>query len=136
MRISDWSSDVCSSDLLYFIPSDSRTYPAAIPAGPVVVTRVVDHRQATMYSPRFTYVVQVPNVPAATQGTDARELYAAGSVPKDYRFWETYTTAVCADCRQEVTYANTKVLSEPVQREGKTYHGMTTRSERRVCATH
>lgn len=123
-------------DELYFIPSKDRTHGAYIPAGPVVVTRVVDHGEPTPYSPRFTYVVQVPNVPAATQGTDDRELYAAGSVPKDYRFWETYTTAICADCRAEVTYANTKTVETPVVREGKTYHGQATHTSRRICAHH
>lgn len=123
-------------DELYFIPSATRVHGAHIPAGKVVVTKVVDHVQATMYSPRFTYVVQVPNVPAATQGTDDSELFAPGSVPTDYRFWETYTTAICADCRQPVAYANSKIVSEPVVREGKTYHGMTTHTERRVCAHH
>ena len=123
-------------DELYFIPSADRQFPAFIPAGKVVVTRVVDHVQATMYSPRFTYVVQVPGIPAATQGTDDSELHAPGSVPEDCRFWETYTTAICAECRQPVAYANTKIVSEPVKHEGKVYHGMTTSVERRVCATH
>lgn len=123
-------------DELYFIPSDKRTYPAAIPAGKVVVKRVVDHVQATAYSPRFTYVVQVENVPAATQGTDATELYAPGSVPRDYRFWETYTGVPCADCRKDVSYANSKIVSEPIVRSGAIFPGMPTRAERRVCVKH
>jgi hypothetical protein len=127
-------------DVLYFIPSRDRKAPSYIPAGPVHVIRVVDHVQATMYSPRFTYVVQVPGVQAATQGTDARELYAAGSVPQDYRFWETYTNAVCQeqDCRKDVSYANSKIVREPIVRPAgqPVYPGMITAVERRVCAHH
>lgn len=123
-------------DELYFIPCKERQFPAYIPAGEVVVTKVVDHGQATMYSPRFTYVVQVSNVPAATQGTDTTELHKVGEVPKDYRIWATYTTAICADCRAEVTYANSKIVSEPIPRTGPTYYGMATTRERRVCAHH
>lgn len=123
-------------DRLYFIPSKERQYPAFIPADEVVVKKVVDHGQATAYSPRFTYVVQLVDVPTATQGTDATELHKIGEVPVDHRFEWTYKTAICADCRQPVTYANTKIVSEPIQREGKAYHGMATTAERRVCAKH
>jgi hypothetical protein len=123
-------------DELYFIPSKSRTYPAAIPAGKVVVAKVVDHQQATAWAPRFSYVVQIEGVPASTQGTDASELFAPGSVPVDYRFWETYTTAVCGECRQPVAYANTKIVTEPILRDGPTYPGMCTHTSRRVCAHH
>lgn len=123
-------------DELYFIPSKSRTVTCAIPAGKVIVKRVVDHGEPTMYAPRFSYVVQIEGVPAATQGTDASELFAAGSVPVDYRFWETYTTAICADCRQPVAYANTKIVTEPILRDGPTYPGMCTHESRRVCAHH
>jgi hypothetical protein len=123
-------------DELYFISSADRQFPAFIPSGKVIVTRVVDHCIETPYSPRFSYVVQVPSIPAATQGTDDRELYEIGAVPADERFWETKQTAVCADCGKAVAYANTKIVSEPVKREGKVYPGMATSVERRVCAHH
>lgn len=127
-------------EVLYYIPSRDRKHPSYIPAGPVHVIRVVDHVQATMYSPRFTYVVQVPGVAGATQGTDASELHAPGAVPQDYRFWETYTNAVCQDrgCRQDVSYANSKIVKEPIIRPAgqPVYPGMITAVERRVCAHH
>jgi hypothetical protein len=121
-------------DELYFLPGQ-RPHGYCVPAGPVVVTKVVDHVQATAYAPRFSYVVQIPGVPAATQGTDASELHAPGSVPVDYRFPETYDKAVCADCHKSVTYANTKIVSEPIHRDGPVYPGMCTRRERRVCVS-
>lgn len=119
-------------DALYFLPGE-RPNGTSIPAGPVVVTKVVDHVQATAYAPRFSYVVQIPGIPAATQGTDASELHAPGSVPVDYRFPETYDKAVCADCKKSTTYANTKIVCEPIHRDGPVYTGMATRRERRVC---
>jgi hypothetical protein len=120
---------------MYFIPSAKRTSPAYIPAGKVVVAKVVDHGQETQWAPRFSYVVYVKDLAAATQGTDASELFAPGSVPKDYRFWETYTTAVCGDCGESVAYANTKIVSEPIHRDGPVYAGMCTTREKRVCVS-
>lgn len=127
-----------AGDEVYFLPSRDRKHPAYIPAGKVIVKRVVDHVQATMYSPRFTYVVQVVGIPEATQGAISDELHKAGSVPEDYRFWETYTNAVCADCRQDVTYANSKIVREAIVRvvSQPVYPGMMTHIERRVCAEH
>lgn len=122
-------------DKLYFLPGE-RKHGYRCPAGEVVVTRVIDHGEPTLYAPRFSYVVQVPGISATAQGTTADELHEIGKVPMDYRFDETVMTAICADCRQQVTYANTKIVSEPVVREGKTYHGQTTTRERRVCAHH
>lgn len=116
----------------YFLPVD-RTHGYACPAGEVEVIRVVDHGEPTLWSPRFTYVVQVPGVPATSQGTDNRELHHLGKVPTDYRVWATYTTAICADCRKPVAYANTKIVSEPIHRDGPVYAGMCTVAERRVC---
>lgn len=127
-------------DVLYFLPSKDRKYPSYIPAGLVHVIRVVDHVAATAWAPRFTYVVQIPGVAGATQGTDASELHAHGAVPQDYRFWETYTNAVCQDqdCRKDVSYANSKIVKEPVVRPAgqPVYPGMITAVERRVCAHH
>ena len=121
-------------DKLYFIPLE-RPHGYRCPAGEVVVTKVVDHVEATAYSPRFTYVVQVPGVAATSQGTDARELHKIGEVPVDYRFEWTYITAICADCGAAPTYANTKIVEEPIVREGKTYPGMATHKAKRVCAS-
>ncbi|AUG87173.1 hypothetical protein HOS58_gp41 [Streptomyces phage Attoomi] len=61
---------------LEFVPSPERTHGTYIPAGPVVVKRVVDHGPEAEYHPggRYTYVVQVPNVPQATQGAGESEL--------------------------------------------------------------
>jgi len=121
-------------DELYFLPGQ-RPHGYCVPAGPVVVTKVVDHVEATAWAPRFSYVVQIPGVPAATQGTTASELHAPGSVPVDYRFDETYMTAICGDCGGTPTYANTKIVSEPIHRDGPVYPGMCTTKERRVCVS-
>lgn len=127
-------------DTLYFIPKD-RPHGYCVPAGEVVVTKVVDHVEATAWAPRFSYVVQVPGVPAATQGTDASELHKPGSVPVDYRIWATHTTAICSDCRKAVTYANSKIVSEPIEYKNEdgspkpVYYGMPTVKERRVCVS-
>jgi hypothetical protein len=53
----------------------------------------------------------------------------------DYRFEWTYITAICADCGAAPTYANTKIVEEPIVREGKTYPGMATHKAKRVCAS-
>lgn len=119
---------------LYFLPKD-RPHGYRCPAGPVVVARVIDHGEPTPYAPRFSYVVQVPGIPATGQGTDASELHAPGSVPVDYRFQDTYTTAKCSDCGGYPTYANTKIVSEPIERAGKVYPGMCTTREKRVCVS-
>lgn len=119
-------------DKLYFLPGE-RPHGYRCPAGEVEVVRVVDHVQATAYAPRFSYVVQVPGIAATSQGTDASELYAPGSVPVDYRFPETYDKAICGRCKGSVTYANTKIVSEPILRTGPTYYGQCTRREMRVC---
>lgn len=116
----------------YFLPVD-RTHGYACPAGEVEVIRVVDHGEPTLWSPRFTYVVQVPGVPATSQGTDNRELHHLGKVPTDYRVWATYTTAVCGSCKKQVAYANTKIVSEPIKHDGPVYAGMCTVKETRVC---
>ncbi|QKY79579.1 hypothetical protein SEA_PHTOWN_96 [Streptomyces phage PHTowN] len=122
-------------DKLYFIPLE-RPHGYACPAGEVEVVRVIDHGEPTLYSPRFTYVVQVPGVPASSQGTDHRELHKIGEVPVDYRFEWTYLTAICSDCRQNVTFANSKIVEEPILREGPVYPGMATVKAKRVCAHH
>lgn len=121
-------------DELYFLPKD-RAHGYRCPAGPVVVARVIDHGEPTPYAPRFSYVVQVPGIPATGQGTDASELHAPGSVPVDYRFQDTYTTAICGTCGGAPTYANTKIVSEPIERAGKVYPGMCTTREKRVCVS-
>jgi hypothetical protein len=122
-------------DELYFIPAE-RPSGYRCPAGPVVVARVIDHGEPTPYAPRFSYVVQVPGVPATGQGTDASELHKIGSVPVDYRFQDTYITAICSDCKASPTYANTKIVEEPILRDGPVYPGMATISAKRVCAHH
>lgn len=122
-------------DKLYFLPGQ-RPHGYVCPAGEVVVTKVVDHVEATAYAPRFSYVVQVPGIAATSQGTTASELHAPGSVPVDYRFDMTYMTAICSDCGAAPTYANTKIVSEPIHRDGPVYAGMCTVKERRVCAHH
>jgi hypothetical protein len=123
-------------DKLYFLPGE-RPHGYVCPAGEVEVVRVVDHGDNVRFGQhRFTYVVQVPGIEATRQGTDASELHAPGSVPVDYRFEWTYLKTICADCRQEVTYANTKMRSEPIHHDGPVYPGMATRKEFRVCAHH
>jgi len=120
-------------DKLYFLPGE-RPHGYRCPAGEVEVTRVVDHGEFPRFgAQRFTYVVQVPGIAATSQGTDRTELHKPGEVPVDYRFPETYDKAICAHCRKGVTYANTKIVSEPIEREGKVYAGMCTRREFRVC---
>lgn len=121
-------------DKLYFLPGQ-RPHGYVCPAGEVEVVRVVDHDEPTLYSPRFTYVVQVPGIDATRQGTDASELYAPGSVPVDYRFEMTYLKTTCADCRQQVTYANTKLRREEIKHDGLVYPGMATHKEFRVCVS-
>jgi hypothetical protein len=122
-------------DKLYFLPGE-RPHGYVCPAGEVEVVRVVDHGEFPRFgAQRFTYVVQVPGIPATSQGTDRTELHAPGSVPVDYRFPETYDKAICARCKGSVTYANTKIVSEPIPgNHGPTYYGIATRREFRVCA--
>jgi len=122
-------------DKLYFLPGE-RPHGYVCPAGEIEVVRVVDHGDNVRFGQtRFTYVVQVPGIPATSQGTDHRELHAPGSVPVDYRFPETYDKAICSRCKGSVTYANTKIVSEPIPgRQGPTYYGIATRREFRVCA--
>ena len=122
-------------DELYFLPGE-RVHGYRCPAGPVVVTRVVDHGEPTAWSPRFSYVVQVPGVAATSQGTTASELHKIGEVPRDDRFDETIIKTICGQCRQPVTYANTKIVKEPIHREGPVYPGMATEVQRRVCGHH
>lgn len=123
-------------DKLYFLPGE-RPYGYRCPAGEVEVVRVVDHSEYRRFgTERFTYVVQVPGIEATRQGTDATELHAIGSVPVDYRFEWTYLTSKCPDCGGSPTYANTKIVTEPILRDGPTYPGMATNREKRVCAHH
>lgn len=123
-------------DKLYFVPGE-RPHGYRCPAGEVEVVRVVDHGEHRRFgTERFTYVVQVPGIEATRQGTDATELHEIGEVPVDYRFEWTYITAICADCGAAPTYANTKIVEEPIVREGKTYPGMATVKAKRVCAHH
>jgi hypothetical protein len=121
-------------DRLYFLPGE-RKNGYAVPAGEVDVIRVIDHIEPTPYAPRFSYVVQVPGIAAATQGTDDSELYVIGEVPVDMRFEWTYIKTTCHVCRQQVTYANTKMRREEILRDGPTYPGMATHKEYRVCAS-
>lgn len=122
-------------DKLYFLPGE-RPHGYRCPAGEVEVVRVVDHGDERRFGQhRFTYVVQVPGIEATRQGTDASELHAPGSVPVDYRFQDTYCTAKCSDCGGYPTYANTKIVSEPIERAGKVYPGMCTTREKRVCVS-
>lgn len=123
-------------DKLYFIPGE-RPHGYCCPAGEVEVVRVVDHGDNVRFGQtRFTYVVQVPGVPATSQGTDHRELHKIGEVPVDYRFEWTYLTAICADCGAAPSYANTKIVEEPILRDGPVYPGMATIKAKRVCAHH
>jgi len=122
-------------DKLYFLPGE-RPHGYVCPAGEVEVVRVIDHGEPTPYAPRFSYVVQVPGISATRQGTDASELYKIGEVPKDYRFEWTYLTAICGECKAQVTYANTKLVEEPIHHDGPVYPGMATVKQRRVCAHH
>lgn len=122
-------------DKLYFLPGE-RPHGYRCPAGEVEVTRVVDHGEFPRFgAQRFTYVVQVPGIAATSQGTDRTELHKPGEVPVDYRFPETYDKAICHTCRKSVTYANTKIVSEPIPRTGPTYYGQCTRREYRVCVS-
>jgi hypothetical protein len=45
------------------------------------------------------------------------------------------TETTCYDCKQPKALADTEIVTEPVIREGKTYHGMATSWQRRVCST-
>lgn len=126
-------------DRLYFLPGE-RPHGYVCPAGEVEVVRVIDHGDNVnpMWGQtRFTYVVQVPGIPATSQGTDHRELHKPGEVPVDYRFPETYDKAICARCKGGVTYANTKIVSEPIpgRESGPSYYGIPTRREYRVCVS-
>ncbi|QKY78638.1 hypothetical protein SEA_DRYAD_100 [Streptomyces phage Dryad] len=120
-------------DTLYFIPS-KRPHGYRCPAGEVEVVRVVDHKEATAYAPRFSYVVQVPGIAATSQGTDASELHKIGEVPRDDRFDDTVVRTQCGKCRKPVTYANTKIVTEPIHHDGPVYPGMCTQKQFRVCA--
>jgi hypothetical protein len=46
-----------------------------------------------------------------------------------------YMRTTCADCGQPVAYADTKLVDEPVRREGPTFPGMVTHVSRRICAS-
>lgn len=121
-------------DRLYFIPVASRIVGANISAGPVVVTRITDHADRDTEA-RYTYVVHAEGVPAAQQGTDANELHLLGEVPRDERWWMTWSTVVCSSCRDEVLFANTKIVQERVKEPHEIYHGQIAIVERRVCET-
>lgn len=43
------------------------------------------------------------------------------------------TTTICFDCRKTVQVGKTELVTDPIVREGKTYHGMATSVQRRVC---
>lgn len=45
-------------------------------------------------------------------------------------------TTNCGQCGEQVAYDDTKIVSVPVQREGRTYPGMATHTEKRICTTH
>jgi len=120
-------------DKLYFLPGE-RPHGYVCPAGEVEVVRVVDHGEHRRFgTEQFTYVVQVPGISATRQGTDRTELHKLGSVPVDYRFQETYISAICARCGEAPAYANTKIIEEPIKHEGKVYPGMCTIKQSRVC---
>ena len=53
----------------------------------------------------------------------------------DYSNELTYLKTTCAECGEQVTYANTKLVTTPVERK-VSYPGMTTATERRVCWHH
>jgi len=120
-------------DVLYFIPSESRMHPAHLRSGEVMIAKVIDHGEEAVPASRFGYVVQVEGVSVETQEANASELFAIGAVPVDMRFWETYSTSICSDCKEPVACANTKIVSEPIIGAGKFYPGMCTTKERRVC---
>lgn len=125
-----------SGDRLYFLPGE-RPHGYRCPAGEVEVVRVVDHGEYRQFgTERFTYVVQVPGIGATRQGADARELHIIGEVPTDERFDMTRLTTVCAECGSEPIYANTKIVEEPIHRDGPVYPGMAAVREKRVCARH
>jgi hypothetical protein len=66
-----------AGERLYFRPSADRApFGASIPEGLAIVVQVVDHGSATLYAPRFSYVVQSV-AGGGMQGTDERELTAA-----------------------------------------------------------
>jgi transcription elongation factor Elf1 len=115
-----------------FTPSPARSHGAHIPAGKVVVIRVVDHHQFGSGQSdvnRFTYVVQIPNVPSATQGAAEFEL-SRTVLPEILRD----ATAVCGECGVQVAFSETKIVSEPIP--GPKYYGQMTAKERRICKTH
>lgn len=43
------------------------------------------------------------------------------------------STTICFDCGKTVEVGKTELVTDPVVREGKTYHGMATSIQRRVC---
>lgn len=43
------------------------------------------------------------------------------------------TTTICYDCGKTVPVGSTELVTDPIIREGKTYHGMATSVQRRVC---
>jgi ribosomal protein S27AE len=57
------------------------------------------------------------------------------NVPVDYSKPLTYLRTTCADCGNEVTYANTKIVKTPVV-PAPEHRGMATHTERRVCNHH
>src|SRR3546814_4614337 len=65
MRISDWSSDVCSSDLLGIRKSCSGSLARGLPPGVYVVFRVALLQSFAFRLPLFTAPVPIPFAPVA-----------------------------------------------------------------------
>ncbi len=57
-------------------------------------------------------------------------------VPVDYSNELTYLKTTCADCGEQVTYANTVIVTTPIEQTGPVYPGMATGTEKRVCWHH
>lgn len=61
----------------------------------------------------------------------------ADLVPVDHEDWVTYSTSVCSFCRESVTFANSKMVQEPLDYgDQPVYHGMATHLQLRVCRHH
>src|SRR3546814_17277683 len=89
MRISDWSSDVCSSDLGRTLPAETRAYVALLApqldatspssAPSIAPPPPPDWREAPLFVVRSTAAGSAVSPPGNTHPDDSRPSVAAGS---------------------------------------------------------
>src|SRR3546814_15153665 len=86
MRISDWSSDVCSSDLLERVMADQKTFPADFPeiASPSDDTWIVVYgKEAGSAATAAGGKIKVGSLPSGDGGVPDDGTVTAAKIPAD-----------------------------------------------------